>query len=86
MRSTGPILAIGGITLVNESVVNGKPLNLRVPIATGIACGMFALAENAVGELAVHLSWLALVAVLFARLRPDVPAPAESFTRWWNSP
>lgn len=84
-RTTGPILAIGGITIANQSIVNGKPLDLKIVIATGIAAGLFSLAENAVGEFAVGLSWLALVTVLFARLDPSVPAPAESFARWWKS-
>lgn len=86
MRTTGPILAIGGITLANQSIVNGQPINWRIPIATGIAAGMFALAEKGTGDVAVGLAWLALIGVLFVRLQPGVPSPAESFTRWWNSP
>lgn len=86
MRTTGPILAIGAITVANQSIVNDQPMDWRIPVATGIAAGMFALAEKAFGELAVGLSWLALVTILFARLRPNVPAPMESFARWWNTP
>lgn len=85
MRSTGPILAVGAITVVNQSIVNGQPIDWRVPIATGIAAGLFGLAEKAAGDFVVGLSWIALVAVLFARLTPGVPSPAESFVRWWNS-
>lgn len=82
--STGPILAVGAITLANQSIVNGQPINWRVPIATGLAAGMFAIAEHAWAEGVVALSWLALVSVLFVRLTPNVPAPAESFVKWWN--
>jgi hypothetical protein len=86
MRSTGPILAIGAITVTNQSIIHSKPLNWKVIVATGIAAGMFSLAEKATGQFAVGLSWLALVSVLFARLDPSIPAPAESFAQWWKAP
>jgi hypothetical protein len=83
--STGPILAIGGITMVNQSVFNDRPPDLRVAVATGIAAGVFALAENAGGgDLVVKLSWLALIVVCISRVDPKVPAPAESALRWWE--
>lgn len=85
MKSTGPILAVGGITLVNQTIVNGKPIDWKVPIATGIACGAFAMLENFSPETATGLAWLALLSVVFVRIKPDVPAPAESFVKWWNS-
>ncbi len=83
-RTTGPILAVGGITLANAVVVNGKPIDWRIPIATGVAAGMFSLAEQGWEKGAVALSYLALVTVLFVRLQPDVPSPVESFATWWN--
>lgn len=86
MRSTGPILAIGAITLANQSIVNAKPIDWRVPIATGIAAGMFTLAEKAMGDVAVGLAWLALVGVIFGRIDKTIPSPAEGFAKWWNSP
>lgn len=82
MKTTGPILAIGGITLVNESIVGGKPIDWRVPIATGVAAAMFALFEHAWPEGAVGLSWIALVTVLLVRVDPSVPSPAENFSKW----
>lgn len=81
-RSTGPILAVGAITLGNETIVAGKPIDWKIPVATGIAASVLALAEHAWPEGAVALSWVALVAVLFVRLTPGVPAPAESFVKW----
>lgn len=84
MRTTGPVLAIGAITLANASVLNDKPLDLRVPIATGIAAGAFALAEKAYEPLAVGLAWVALVAVLLVRMDSRVPSPVESLNDWWN--
>jgi hypothetical protein len=83
--STGPILAIGGITMLNQSVFNNKPPDLRVAVATGLAAGVFALAENAGGgDLVVKLAWLALIAVSLTRVDPNMPAPAESALRWWE--
>lgn len=83
-RSTGPILAIGGITLVNQSVVNGHPINWRVPVAAGLAAGLAALFEKVWADGAVGLAYIALVTVLFSRLDKSVPSPAESFEKWWN--
>lgn len=83
-RTTGPILAIGVITVTNQSVVNNRPIDWRVPLATGVAAGVFSLAEKGWESGAVGLAWLALVTVVFARLQPGVPAPAESALQWWN--
>jgi hypothetical protein len=83
-RSTGPILVIGGITLANQSLLNGKPLDLRVVIATGLTAGVFALAEKAAPKPAVFLAWLALVAILFTRIDPSIPSPTESALKWWE--
>lgn len=82
MRSTGPILAIGAITLVNETIVNGQPIDWKVPVATGIAAAMFSLLEHAWPPGAVALAWTALVTLLITRVKPNVPAPAESLVKW----
>lgn len=84
MRTTGPILAVGGITLANSTLFHGKPIEWKVPIATGIAAGAFALAERAWPEGAVALAWLALVAILITRIDPRVPAPVETLSTWWQ--
>lgn len=84
-RSTGPILAVGAISLGNAVIFNGKPFDLRIPVATGIAAGGLALAERGWEKGAVALAWLALVTVLFVRTDPATPAPAESFLKWWES-
>lgn len=82
--TTGPILALGAITMVNASVINEQPINWRVPLGTGIAAGMFSLAEQAWPEGARALAWVALVSVLFVRLQPGVPAPVESMLKFWQ--
>ena len=82
--TTGPILAIGAITMVNQSIVHGKPIDVRVPVATGVAAGLFALAERGWREGATALAWMALVTVLFTRVDRSIPSPSESFLGWWN--
>jgi hypothetical protein len=83
-ESTGPILAIGAITVANRTVFNDEAMDWKVPIGTAIAAVLFSGAERAVGRSAVYLSYLALVTVVFARVDPSVPSPAESALRWFN--
>jgi len=83
-KSTGPIIAVGAITVANRTIFNGKPMDWRVPIATAIAVGLFALAEKATGEVAVGIAWLAVVGVTLGRVDPSVPSPAESALKWFN--
>jgi hypothetical protein len=82
--STGPLLALGGITMANASILHGKPIDLRVPVATALACGMFALAERAFPLAVPALAWLALGTVLLTRVDPSVPSPAESLGEFWS--
>lgn len=82
--STGPILAVGALTLANRVVFNDKPMDWKVPIGTTIAAVLFAGAERAVGQLAVNLAYLALISVVFVRVDPAVPSPAESALKWFN--
>jgi hypothetical protein len=80
--TTGPILAIGGITMANQSLLNAKPIDWRIPIATGISAGLFSLIERGWPEGATAIAWLALVTVLLVRIDPKVPAPLESLNTW----
>jgi hypothetical protein len=57
-------------------------MDWRVPIATGVAAGMFALAEIAWEEGAVAMAYLALVTVLLVRLPGSKHAPIENLTAW----
>lgn len=83
-RSTGPILVTGAVTLANQVVLNGRPFEWRVPVGTAIAAGALALLEKATPDLAAGLAYLALVAVLFVRVDPRAPAPAENLKKWWE--
>lgn len=83
-KSTGIILAIGGITLANQSVLHGQPVDMRVPVATGIAAAAFALLERGNEKLVVGIAWIALLTVVFARVDPKVPSPTESLLKYWK--
>ena len=78
------MLAVGAITVVNQTVLNGKEMNWRVPIGTGIAAVGLSLLERVSPGLATGLAYIALVTILFARVDPTIPSPAESALRWWN--
>jgi hypothetical protein len=82
--STGPVLALGGITIFNESVIHSQPFNWRLPIATGLLAGVCALLDTAVAGLGTGLAWVALATVLLTRVNPAVPSPTESFATWWT--
>jgi hypothetical protein len=83
-ESTGPILAVGAITVANRTVFNDQPMDWKVPIGTAIAAVLFAGMERAVGRSAVMLAYLALLTSVFARVDPAVPSPAESALKWFN--
>ena len=82
--STGPVLAVGAITLANRVVFNDEAMEWKLPIGTAIAAVMFAGAERAAGKTVVYLAYLALVAVVFVPVDPKVPSPAESALAWFN--
>lgn len=84
-QSTGPVLALGGITIANESLIHNQPLSWRVVIGTGLLAGFLALLEQASAPLAKGLAYLALATVLLTRVNPAVPSPTESFVSWWNT-
>ena len=83
-ETTGPILAVGGITMLNRSVFHDEPWDWRIPIATGISVGLFAALEKPFPKLAVALAWLAVAGITLGRVDPKVPAPAESALDWFE--
>jgi hypothetical protein len=85
VKTTGPVLAIGAITLANNTLFHDKPFDWRVPIATGIAAGAFALAEKAWPQGATALAWMALITILITRMDPKVPSPVETLNDWWKT-
>lgn len=82
-ETTGPILAVGAVTILNQTVLHGKPMDWRIPIAAGVAAAGFGLLERAAPGAARLAAYTALVTVLFTRIN-GVPSPTESFLTWWN--
>jgi hypothetical protein len=60
-KSTGPILATGGITFLNQWIGNDNPPDWTILVATGIAAGGFYLFEEISPPLAVGIAWIAFV-------------------------
>lgn len=83
-RTIGPVLATGALTIANQTVFNGQPMDWRVPIATGLAAVGFSLIERPAPELAVILAWTTFLTVLLTRTNPKVPSPVESAVEWWK--
>jgi len=88
-RSTGPILAAGGLSLANMVIVHNEASAekmTRIVVGAGIAAASLALVERLNEQLAVSVAWLALLTVLLVRVDPNVPAPLEGLADWWNKP
>jgi hypothetical protein len=83
-KTTGIVLATGGVTLLNQSVFHDQPVNWRVPMATGIAAVGFSLFERVWDQGAQILAWTAFLTILLTRITPNVPSPAESALAWYN--
>jgi hypothetical protein len=83
-ETTAPILAIGGITILNRNVFHDEEWDWRIPIATGISVGLFAALEKPFPKFAVALAWLAVMGVTLGRVDPAVPSPAESALSWFD--
>jgi hypothetical protein len=68
-RSTGIVLAAGGISFANdwiEKTAQGKPAtpNFRIPVATLAVALIFSGVERLNERAAVGLSWIMLITVL----------------------
>jgi hypothetical protein len=83
-QTTGVILATGAITVANATVFHDKPMDWRVPVATGLASIGFSLAERVWPKGAQILAWTVLSTVLITRTQANVPSPVESALSWWN--
>lgn len=83
-RSLGPVLAAGGVTIVNRTVFHGEPMDWRVPVGVALTGATLALVERATPQAAVALGYLVLVTTLFVRLDPRTPTPVESALSWWQ--
>lgn len=81
-RSTGPILAVGALTMANRSLLSPKqePPDFRVVVGTVVAAAGLALVERLNEQIAVGIAYIALVTVLFVRVG-NQPAPSENLLR-----
>lgn len=84
-RSLGPVLMAGGVTMVNQSVFHGQPIDWRVPIGVALTAATLALAEKGFPDAAVGLGYLILITTLFVRIDPKTPTPVESALSWWQA-
>jgi hypothetical protein len=82
--STGVILAVGGVTMFNQVILNKQDMDWRVPVATGFAAMIFTGLEKVNKEMAVGIAWVALLTVLLARIDANTPAPVETLLKEWN--
>lgn len=83
-RTTGVILGLGAITIVNQTVFHDEPMDWRIPVATGLAAVGFSMAERAWPQGTQILAWTALLTVLLTRTKANVPSPVESAVTWWE--
>ncbi len=84
-RSTGPILAIVGLTMARDVIADGNDVDWRVPIAGGAAAVAFSLLERVSEPFAVGLAWIALATVTLTRVNPDKPSTAEALLDYINT-
>lgn len=82
--STGPILAVGAITVANTVIFHSRPIDWRVPIATGVAAVVWAGAEKAIGPVAAALAWAALVTSLFVSYPGDIDPPIVAAPKFFE--
>lgn len=86
-RSTGPVLAIGAITLGNVLILDEGPpdwnVGMRVVVASGIVAGGLAVLERGAPDLAVALAWAAFVTMMIVRVEGR-PSVTERLLTWWE--
>lgn len=84
-KTTGVVLATGGITILNQTIFHDQPMDWRVPVATGLAAVGFTLAERVWPQGAEILAWSGFLTLLLTRTNPKVPSPAESAAAWFKT-
>ena len=66
-KSTGPILATGGITFANQWLLNKQSPDFTILVGTAIAAALLYGLEEINTELAVGIAWIALVTSLLVK-------------------
>lgn len=82
-KSTGPLLAAGAVRVGNDSIINGQPIDWKMPLGIGVVAAVFAGLEHIPGVdvLVAGVAWIALVTMLLTRSHGK-PSPAENFAKW----
>lgn len=81
-KSTGPILAAGGITWANQTILADQPqtnalgISTRIAVATALLAGVMYGIEKVSPNVAVALAYTALVTTLLVRIQGK-PTPLE---------
>lgn len=86
-RSTGPVLAIAGVTMANQLIFDEGPpdwnMGARVVVAAGIVSAGLAILERGAPDLAVALAWAAFATMMLTELNGR-PSPTERMLTWWD--
>lgn len=85
MKSTGPVVVAGAVTLFTDVIVRNESLvsDTKVIVGTGVVALGLAGLETLAPRTAVALGWLVLVSVLFVK-HGNTPSPAEAFVQWYG--
>jgi hypothetical protein len=83
-KSTGVIIAVGGVTMFNQVILHNQDIDWRVPVGTAFAAVTFSFLEKVNQPLTVGVAWVALLTVLLVRIDPKKEAPVETLLKFWN--
>lgn len=81
-RSTGPMLAVGGITWANQNLLGDDTSfdltkTARIAVATGLGVAVLSIVEKAVPDIAVGVAYALLITVLLVRVDRNTKTPLE---------
>lgn len=73
----------GAVRVGNDTIINGNPIDWKMPLGIGVVASVFAGLEQIPGmdTLVVGVAWIALVTLLLTR-SSGKPSPAENFAKY----
>ena len=81
--STTPIVVAGSMTMLAD-YMQGRGVQYRVALATGIAATIFSLVEPVDPGLVAGIAWLAMIGSLVVSRPNGAPSPVEVFLKKWE--
>ena len=78
--STGIVLSMGAIVLANQVLVQHKPFNVKIALATGLLAIGLGVLDKASPELATGLALIAFVTAMVAPISGQ--SPVQSLLRF----